>query len=53
MLSKKSNNVPWTIEDVDDQKCQNFCLSCGGCPGWKIEPIGLEKVHTYINYIRT
>ena len=44
MQSKKSNNVSWTIA-IDDQERQNFCLSCGGCPGWKIEPIGTEKVN--------
>ena len=43
MLSTKSSNVPWTVA-IDNQKCQNFCISCGDCPGWKIKPIGLEKV---------
>ena len=43
MLSSKSSNVPWTIP-IDDQKSLNFCLSCAGCPGWKIKPIGSEKV---------
>ena len=43
MLSNKSNTVPWTVA-IDDQKCQNFCLSYDACPGWKIKPIGLGKV---------
>ena len=47
MLSSKSSNVPWPIA-IDDQKCQNFCLLCNSCPGWKIEPIGSEKVCMYV-----
>ena len=46
MQSKKSSNVSWNIV-IDDQKCQHFCLSYSQCPGWKIKPIGFEKVATY------
>lgn len=43
MQSKKSSSVPWSIA-IDEQKWQNFCLSCSECPGWEIKPIGFEKV---------
>ena len=36
--------VRWTIT-VDDKKCQKFCLAYKNCPGWKIKPIGLQKVY--------
>ena len=47
MLSDKSRHVLWTVA-IDNQKCQNFrILYEDDCPGWKIKPIGLERVYIH------